>query len=95
LEQRRAGRWCRCLTKTANTTEENSDTAGIQTELQSVAKMLMTTTLVWLIHPTPTTELEDQQDSILPDIETALVPMTTTAWKTAQRLFNWLAYANL
>jgi hypothetical protein len=48
-----------------------------------------------MIHPTPTTELEDQQDSILPDIETALVPMTTTAWKTAQRLFNWLAYANL
>jgi len=49
--------------------------------------------LVWLIHPTPTTELEDQQDSILPDIETALVPMTTTAWKTAQRLFNRLAAA--
>jgi hypothetical protein len=37
-----------------------------------------------MIHPTPTTELEAQQDSILPDIETALVPITTTAWKTAQ-----------
>jgi hypothetical protein len=33
---------------------------------------------------TRTTALEDLQDSILPDIETALVPITTTAWKTAQ-----------
>ena len=39
--------------------------------------------LVWLIHPTPTTELEDQQDSILPAIATALVPIHSMAWKTA------------
>jgi hypothetical protein len=44
MEQRRAGRWCRCLTWAANTTEENSAIAGIQTELQSAAKMLLLTT---------------------------------------------------
>ena len=32
--------------------------------------------LVWLIHPTPTTELEDQQDSILPAIANALATTT-------------------
>jgi hypothetical protein len=37
-----------------------------------------------MIHPTPTTELEDQQDSMLPDISTALVPIHSIAWKTAQ-----------
>jgi len=47
--------------------------------------------LVWMIHPTPATELEDLQGSLLSDSATALVPMTTTAWKTAQRLFNRLA----
>jgi len=46
--------------------------------------MLMTTTLVWMIHPTPTPELEDQQDSILPAITAALVPIHSIAWKTAQ-----------
>jgi hypothetical protein len=44
-----------------------------------------------MILQTPTTELEDSQDSMLPDIATALVPITTTAWKAAQRLFNRLA----
>jgi len=37
-----------------------------------------------MIHPTSTTALEDPQDSMLPDISTALVPITTAAWKTAQ-----------
>jgi hypothetical protein len=37
-----------------------------------------------MIHRTRTTALEDLQDSILSEIETALVPITTTAWKTAQ-----------
>jgi hypothetical protein len=32
--------------------------------------------LAWLINPTPTTELEDQQDSILPDNKTALATTT-------------------
>jgi hypothetical protein len=40
--------------------------------------------LVWMLHRTRTTGLEDPQDSMLPDIATALVPITTTAWKTAQ-----------
>ena len=40
--------------------------------------------LVWMFHLTPTTALEDPQDSMLPDISTALVPITTAAWKTAQ-----------
>jgi hypothetical protein len=40
--------------------------------------------LVWMFHRTRTTALEDLQDSILPDIETALVPITATAWKAAQ-----------
>jgi hypothetical protein len=39
-----------------------------------------------MIHPTPTTELEDQQDSILPAITAALVTTTSIAWKTAQLL---------
>ena len=60
----------------ANTTEENSAIAGIQTEPQSATKMLMTTKLVWFIHPTPTTELENPQDSILPAIATALATTT-------------------
>jgi hypothetical protein len=47
--------------------------------------------LVCMPHSTSTTELEGQQDSMLPKIETALVPITTTAWKAAQRLFNRLA----
>jgi len=38
--------------------------------------MLMTTTLVWMIHPTPMTELEDQQVSILPAIAAALATTT-------------------
>ena len=37
-----------------------------------------------MIHPTPTTELEDLQDSILPTIAAALVPIHSIAWKTAQ-----------
>ena len=37
-----------------------------------------------MIHATPTTELEGPQDSMLPDIAIALVPITTAAWKTAQ-----------
>jgi len=49
--------------------------------------------LFWLIHPTPTTELEGQQDSILPAIATALVTITATAWKTAQRLNNRRSFA--
>jgi hypothetical protein len=40
--------------------------------------------LVWMLHRTRTTGLEDPQDSMLPDIATALVPITTTAWKAAQ-----------
>jgi hypothetical protein len=40
--------------------------------------------LAWLIHRTPTTELEDQQDSILPATKTALVPIHSIAWITAQ-----------
>jgi hypothetical protein len=47
--------------------------------------------LVRLIHQTQTTELEDQQDSNLPAIAAALVPIHSMAWKTAQRLFNRLA----
>jgi len=41
--------------------------------------------LVWMFHPTPTTALEDPQDSMLPDISTALVSITTAASETAQR----------
>jgi hypothetical protein len=37
-----------------------------------------------MIHPTPTTELEDLQDSILPAIAAALVTIHSIAWKTAQ-----------
>jgi hypothetical protein len=37
-----------------------------------------------MFHWTRTTGLEDPQDSILPEIETALVPIKSTAWKTAQ-----------
>jgi hypothetical protein len=33
---------------------------------------------------TRTTGLENPQDSILSEIETALVPITATAWKAAQ-----------
>ena len=47
--------------------------------------------LVWMFHRTRTTALEDLKDSIWPNIATALVPITTVAWKTAQRLFNRLA----
>jgi hypothetical protein len=46
--------------------------------------MLMTTKWVWMIHPTSTTELENQQDSILSAISAALVPIHSIAWKTAQ-----------
>jgi hypothetical protein len=38
-----------------------------------------------MFYRTRTTALEDLQDSILSEIKTALVPITTTAWKTAQR----------
>jgi hypothetical protein len=48
-----------------------------------------------MIRPTLTTELEDQQYSILPDTATALVPIHSMAWKTAQRLFNRLAAAGV
>jgi hypothetical protein len=37
-----------------------------------------------MFHCARTTALEDQRDSILSDIATALVPITATAWKTAQ-----------
>jgi hypothetical protein len=37
-----------------------------------------------MFHRTRTTGLENQQDSMLPDIATALVPINSTAWKTAQ-----------
>jgi hypothetical protein len=37
-----------------------------------------------MFHWTRTTGLENQQDSILPEIETALVPINSTAWETAQ-----------
>jgi hypothetical protein len=37
-----------------------------------------------MFHRTRTAALEDPQDSILPDIATALVPITTTVWKAAQ-----------
>jgi hypothetical protein len=37
-----------------------------------------------MFYRTRTTALEDLQDSILSEIKTALVPITTTAWKTAQ-----------
>jgi hypothetical protein len=37
-----------------------------------------------MFHWTRTTGLENPQDSILSDIATALVPITTAAWKTAQ-----------
>jgi hypothetical protein len=47
--------------------------------------------LAWLIHPTLTTELEGLPGSILPAIATALVPIHSITWKTAQRLFNRLA----
>jgi hypothetical protein len=37
-----------------------------------------------MFHQTRTTGLENPQDSMLPEIETALVPINSTAWKTAQ-----------
>jgi hypothetical protein len=37
-----------------------------------------------MFHQTRTTALEDPQNSMLSDIATALVPITTAAWKTAQ-----------
>jgi hypothetical protein len=37
-----------------------------------------------MFHWTRTTGLESPQDSIFPEIETALVPINSTAWKTAQ-----------
>jgi hypothetical protein len=37
-----------------------------------------------MFHWTRTTGLENQQDSILPEIEIDLVPINSTAWKTAQ-----------
>jgi hypothetical protein len=37
-----------------------------------------------MLHQTRTTGLENQQDSILSEIATALVPITATAWKAAQ-----------
>jgi hypothetical protein len=37
-----------------------------------------------MFHWARTTVLEDPQDSILSDIATALVPITATAWQTAQ-----------
>ena len=37
-----------------------------------------------MIHSTPTTALEDQQDSTLPAMAAALVPIHSIAWKTAQ-----------
>ena len=40
--------------------------------------------LVWMLHSTPTTELEGQQDSILFNTATAFVPIHSIAWKTAQ-----------
>jgi hypothetical protein len=39
-----------------------------------------------MFHWTITTGLENPQDSMLPDIATALVPINSTAWKTAQHL---------
>jgi len=41
-------------------------------------------TVARLIHLTPTTELEDQPNAILPAIATALVPIHSMAWKSAQ-----------
>jgi hypothetical protein len=37
-----------------------------------------------MFHWTRTTGLENPQDSMLSDMATALVPITATAWKTAQ-----------
>jgi hypothetical protein len=37
-----------------------------------------------MFHQTRTTGLENPQDSILSEIKTALVPINSTAWKTAQ-----------
>ena len=37
-----------------------------------------------MIHRTQTTELEDQQDSTMPALAAALVPIHSIAWKTAQ-----------
>jgi hypothetical protein len=37
-----------------------------------------------MFHWTRTTGLENSQDSILSEIKTALVPINSTAWKTAQ-----------
>jgi hypothetical protein len=43
--------------------------------------------LVCMFHQTRTTGFENHQDSILPKIETALVPIYSTAWEAAQH-FN-------
>jgi hypothetical protein len=48
-----------------------------------------------MFHWTRTTVLENPPDSILSNNAIALVPITATAWKAAQRLFNRLACANL
>jgi hypothetical protein len=37
-----------------------------------------------MFHQTRTTGLENHQDSMLPEIETALVPIYSTAWEAAQ-----------
>jgi hypothetical protein len=39
---------------------------------------------IGMFYRTRTTGLENLQDSMLPDIATALVPINSTAWKTAQ-----------
>jgi hypothetical protein len=39
-----------------------------------------------MFHWIRTTGLENPQDSILSEIETALVPITAAAWKAAQQL---------
>jgi hypothetical protein len=42
-----------------------------------------------MFHWIRTTGLENPQDSILSEIETALVPITAAAWKAAQHLLKW------
>jgi hypothetical protein len=49
--------------------------------------------LVWMFHRTRTTALEDLKDSMRSDIATALVPINSTAWKTAQHLVKGRALA--
>jgi hypothetical protein len=43
-----------------------------------------------MFHWTRTTVLENPPDSILSNNAIALVPITATAWKAAQRLKHWL-----